>query len=285
MRKKQLSIYLFIILLGGMFWSRALLSITISVWAIISFIDIYQTNKSFFKSRVFKWSLLPLFFWLLGSWQEPMGKLNYDYLLTLSAYPATIFIVQANAKECVIQQWIKIWLAATMVGLAYPLYWYFGHFTEVHQAYGSGQSLPTFMDTDHVRFSIFLCASFLLVLSSSIFKPLQKLLIAGILFVAILFLAVRTGWVLATCILILFTLLSIFLNNQANKKLLLSTTGILFLIVLLAYAFSQPYNRKWPIVFGNGNSINPDSLIPIFLMEPEETSTTPHGQVSKTIAF
>ena len=160
MLKKNLSVYLLIILLGGFFWSRAILSITVAVWAVISFYQIIKENKSVLKSSIFIWSLIPLCLWLLGAWQEPMGKLNFDYFLTLTGYPAIVLIVFATPKEIIENKWIKIWLWATALAVTYPLFWYLKDFTAAHKAYGTGQSLPTFMDTDHVRFSIFLCRLF-----------------------------------------------------------------------------------------------------------------------------
>lgn len=244
MLKKQLSIYFLIILLGGLFWSRALLSITVLVWAIISFIQLFQTDRSFFKSTAFRWSLIPIFLWILGAWQEPWGNLNTDYLLTLSAYPATLLIVQATPKDLIENKWIKIWLVATVVGLSYPIYWYFKNFTDVNQAYGSGQSLPTFMDTDHVRFSIFLCSSFLIILCTDIFQKKQKIFFASSLFVAILFISVRTGWVLAISILFLYALLHLLFTNKKNKKPIFIGTVAVLILLLITYAIFPTIQQK-----------------------------------------
>jgi len=238
MLKKNLSVYLLIILLGALFWSRAILSITVAVWAVISFFQIIKENKSALKSGMFIWSLIPLSLWLLGAWQEPMGKLNFDYFLTLTGYPAIILIVFATPKEIIENKWIKIWLWATALALTYPLFWYLKDFTAAHKSYGTGQSLPTFMDTDHVRFSIFLCASFLFILCSNIIQKKLKIIFGVLLFIFILFLSVRTGWVLLLSIIFLYVLLNFIKSKQNNISQLLKGSIILIAsITILYFAF------------------------------------------------
>jgi hypothetical protein len=239
MLKKNLSVYLLIILLGSLFWSRAILSIIVAAWAVMAFVQIFQEDKRFFKSTHFKWSLAPLAIWLLGAWQEPLGKLNFDFLLTLTAYPAIVLIVHASAKNIVENKWIKIWLWATAIGLTYPIFWYFKDFTAAHQAYGAGQSLPTFMDTDHVRFSIFLCSSFLLTICTSIFQKKFKIIFAVLLFLFILFLSVRTGWVLLICIISIYAWLHFIKTTKLKFKQLLFGSLILASVISISY-FSFP---------------------------------------------
>jgi hypothetical protein len=235
MLKKNLSVYLLIILLGGFFWSRAILSITVAVWAVISFYQIIKENKSVLKSSIFIWSLIPLCLWLLGAWQEPMGKLNFDYFLTLTGYPAIVLIVFATPKEIIENKWIKIWLWATALAVTYPLFWYLKDFTAAHKAYGTGQSLPTFMDTDHVRFSIFLCSSFLFILCSNIIQKKFKIIFATVLFIFILFFSVRTGWVLLLSIIFLYVLLNFIKSKQINILQLLKGSILLIASITIFY--------------------------------------------------
>lgn len=216
MLKKQLTIYLFVLLLGGLFWSRALLSITILIWALLSLFQTIKTNKSFFKNSFFIWSVTPLILWILGAWTIPFDKTNLDYLLTLSSYPAIVMITNATPFNLVQKKWIKIWLGATAIALTYPLYWYFMDFTAAHKAYGTGQSLPTFMDTDHVRFSIFLCSSLLFLLFTSIIKQKYQRIFGGILLILILFLSVRTGWVIAISLLCYYAAHCYFQTKEKN---------------------------------------------------------------------
>jgi hypothetical protein len=234
MLKKNLSVYLLIILLGGLFWSRALLSISVLVWALMSLFQIIKTDRLFFKRPIFIWSIIPLVLWLLGAWQDPMGKSNFDYLLTLSAYPAIVLIVHASPSKEIEKAWLKIWMLASAIALSYPLFWYFKDDAAAFQAYGTGRSLPTFMDTDHVRFSIFLCSSLLFILFTDIFAKKYKQVLGAILLISILFLSVRTGWVLSIMII---TGYAIQLVIKSNRKKL-SNILIAIVAILLLFAFS-----------------------------------------------
>jgi hypothetical protein len=210
---------------------------TVVIWAVLAFIQIIKEDKPFFKRPIFIWSLTPLALWLLGAWQEPLGKLNFEYFLTIAAYPATVLIVSATPKEIVEKKWIRVWLWAIAIALVYPLFWYFNDFTAVHKAYGTGQSLPTFMDTDHVRFSIFLCSGFLFILCTNSIQKKNKIILGSFLFIFILFLSVRTGWVLLLTIIFFFSLLN-FLKSKQRKVvhlligffILITTTTLLYFV-------------------------------------------------------
>jgi hypothetical protein len=263
MLKKNLSVYLLIMLLGGLFWSRAMLSITVAVWAIISFIQILKVNKHFFRSYNFIWSLVPLVLWLLGAWQDPLGKYNFDYFLTLTAYPAILLIVNANPQKLIENKWIKIWLWSTAIALTYPLFWYLKDLTAAHKAYGTGQSLPTFMDTDHVRFSIFMCSSFLFVLCTNLIQKKFKVIIGSVLFIVILFLSVRTGWVLLLSIASLYALLKLMRSKQYSIRHFLIGTFLIAITITLAYfAFPNMQQKMaysiWEYQQFQPNKYNPD---------------------------
>ncbi len=238
MLKKNLTVYLLIILFGGLFWSRALLSIIVLVWALYAVFQMIKTDRSFFRNPIFIWSIVPLVLWLLGAWQDPMGKSNFDYLLTLSGYPAIVLIVYSSPKIVVEKTWMNIWLIATAIALSYPLFWYFKDYAAVNQAYGTGRSLPTFMDTDHVRFSIFLCSSLLFILFTPIFTKKYKQILAAILLVLILFLAVRTGWILS---IIIITCYAIQLFIKSNRKkfspIFIGVATILLLFTISYFCF------------------------------------------------
>ncbi|MBL0883602.1 MAG: hypothetical protein IBJ16_09715 [Chitinophagaceae bacterium] len=97
--------------------------------------------------------------------------------------------------------------------------------------YGSGQSLPVFMDNDHIRFSIFL--SFAALFAWYIRKQHKYItLLLFFLITSILFLSVRTGW--ASLLLMSFALFLHYLLTQAKQKIraliLYSIATILILI-------------------------------------------------------
>lgn len=263
MLKKNLPVYLLIILLGGLFWSRAILSITVTAWALIALFQMIKEDRLFFKSPIFIWSLVPLCLWLLGAWQDPLGKLNFDYLLTLTAYPAIVLIVNSVPKYLVEKKWIKIWIGATALALTYPIFWYLKDFTAAYKAYGTGQSLPTFMDTDHVRFSIFLCSSFLFILYTDFVQKKYKIILGPLLFISILFLSVRTGWVLLISIVCLYALLN-FIKSKELKVTHLLVGSILFVSTLTLSYFAFPNMQQkvaysiWEYQQYQPSNYNPD---------------------------
>jgi hypothetical protein len=263
MLKKKLPVYLLILLLGSLFWSRAILSITVVSWAVLAFCQIIKEDPLFFKTTIFKWSMAPLVFWLLGAWQEPFGKFNFDYFLTLSAYPAIVMIVHATPKSIVEKKWIKIWLWATAVGLAYPIFWYLKDFSAAQLAYGTGRSLPTFMDTDHVRFSIFLCSSFLFLLCTNSIRKKYTFILEGVLFLLILFLSVRTGWVLLISIVCIYAMLHFKKFKQLKAThLLLGSLFLVSTITLCYYAFPNMQQKIaysiWEYQQFQPNNYNPN---------------------------
>ena len=186
MLKNNISSFLFVILMAGLFVSRALLSITLILWAAYAILQLINNKNRFFKSPLFIWSSAPIFLWILGAWQNSLSGDSLNYLLTLTAYPATVCIVESISMEVIEKKMIRIWLIATCIGVSYPVIWYLFHFTDSNNAYGSGKSLPTLMDSDYVRFSIFLCSSFLFLLIFPIFKKSIAWILTSVLFLLIL---------------------------------------------------------------------------------------------------
>ncbi|OYU56324.1 MAG: hypothetical protein CFE25_03515 [Chitinophagaceae bacterium BSSC1] len=209
-----------------MFWSRALMSLTQGAWCMFA-IAIGWKQLSW-KNPLFIWSLAPMALWLLGAYQGPMSQANGDLALTWAMYPATVLVVQTTSAEIRQNHWIKIWLAAAFVGAAYPIGYFLTHAFSAVQDYGQGKSLPTFMDTDHVRFSIFLCASFLLLLTQPILQKKIRFFLAAVLAIIIVFLSVRTGWAILILTLFLYPLLE-WKQLQAITK---NKAGYLIFIVL-----------------------------------------------------
>ncbi len=216
-----------------MFWSRALMSLTQAVWCIYALAIGWKQIS--WKNWLLLWSLAPAALWFLGAYQTPMAQANGDLALTWVMYPATVMVVQTTASEIRQNHWIKIWLAATLIGAAYPIGYFLTHSFSAVQDYGQGKSLPTFMDTDHVRFSIFLCASFLLLLTQQILQKKIRFFLAAILALTIVFLSVRTGW----AILILTLFLYPFLEWKKLQALTKNKAGLLIAIaiVLIASAY------------------------------------------------
>jgi O-antigen ligase len=230
---------LFAIMLAGLLFSRAVLSVSMGVWALLILVQCKQFTRAV-KQPIFWWSLAPVCLFFTGAWQQPFAVANYDYLLTLLVYPvASLAAVLYKFDE---DSHLKnVWLFAVIISLAYPVGWTLFHFAEVKSTYAQGGSLPTFMDTDHVRYGIFLCTGLLLVVSSNHLSKKYTVLIACCLVFFIIAMAIRTAWV-GLFIIVLFTAFS---NQQRYMqrmaKLLLIT---IIPLSILGYSFVPSIRQK-----------------------------------------
>lgn len=197
-RATNILLALAIIMLAGLLWSRAVLSISMGLMA---FYAIYylKKEKETLLSPLFIWSFCPLVLMLMGIYQEGFNASNLQSLLGIMVYPIAGITAIASEKFAFTKTISQPWIHAALIALLYPLGWYVLHAGEAFELYGQGRTLPVFMDTDHVRFSIFLCSALLFALLP-ISNARYKKISFAILLIAILFLAVRTGWVIAALI-------------------------------------------------------------------------------------
>lgn len=182
------SIFCFTLL--GLLFSRALLSLIHIVWLLLILLF---ANKKIIKQNktAIVWSCLPFVFFWLGAWQTITEKDTYDYLLSLKTYPISFFsVLILNCKTQF--QVKKIWIIVATTSFLIPLFYFLKDVNSAINAYSLGQVVYTPMDTDHVRYSIFLIAA--LILTQVTFSKTSKYIFSGFLFLFLLFLAVRTGW-------------------------------------------------------------------------------------------
>jgi len=234
---------LFIVMLGGLFFSRAILSLSQVTWAIWICIDIFKNGRR--TNSLLTWSGWVLVIGLLGCWQAPFTWSHFDYLLTLLMYPIA-FHVCSRVSYQTLQKWIVYCSIAAGVGIVYALVQYSQTSAQWQQAYGLGKSLPTFMDTDHVRFGIFLSGTAMLVLLLTKFTTQTRIFIYLLLVFSIAFMAVRTAWVATTIIAICFL---IFLSLSKRKPKQLLKIGLLCMVlgtmVVAAYQLFPTVQQKW----------------------------------------
>lgn len=184
-----------LLMLCGLLWSRALLSISMGLWLICICLSHYNLSTKKLRSPVFIWSVLPIFLLLLGVYQDGFNKANNQHLLTALVFPVAALAALGFFPD--LNKIIpKLWIYAALIGLVYPLSWFVLHSSEAIQQYGVGKSLPVFMDQDHLRFSIFLCSALLFTLLPSTQIHFKKI-IFSILLAGILLLAVRTAWIIS----------------------------------------------------------------------------------------
>jgi O-antigen ligase len=223
-------------MLCGLLWSRALLSV--SHLLVVGLVILSVKNvKAFVRKPLVTWSCIPLLLYLTGLYQDPLNSNSYDYLLTLLMYPIAGISAEVFLNN---ERQIKFaWLIAIAISLIYPIGYYLTHISEVHIAYGQGQSLPTFMDKDHVRYGIFLNAGLLFLLTIKSSQPILRNTLIVILSAIIIFMAVRTAWI--SLVIVLVGGASLKTSSGAFVRKLL-----LFLVpaFVLAYFFIPTVKQK-----------------------------------------
>jgi len=233
MKKEWLISGLFIVSLAGLLWGRAILSISMGLWLIFSLWHIRYWIHQWKSNPMFFWGIAPIILGLLGVWQSPAASASWDHILTLATYPVVVFSVGtiASIAPQTFRTLSYCWIIAALLSLLYPLGWYIFNSAAAHERYSSGQTLPVFMDNDHIRFSMFLSAAALLAWFN---RHLHKWLLAACLFllVSIIFLAARTGWVMVLVMGMIVSVHSIFQQQKSLKKGLLILTGLLAICIL-----------------------------------------------------
>jgi hypothetical protein len=241
-KRKNIQLILGILLLGGLLWSRALLSITIGLWLIYSLACLPGYSKALLKNPLLIWSFAPLLLVLTGMYPQPFAADNLQLLLTFCVYPVAGLAALASEKFSFTKTIAAWWIHAAFIAMLYPLGWFALHMAETITQYGSGKSLPVFMDNDHLRFGIFLCSALLLSLLPG--NTLRYPKAASILLLAcILFLSVRTAWVMAFIIITGYIVFRITTNNTFKKEWLIRSAAAAVLI-LTAFLVLPTANQK-----------------------------------------
>ena len=85
----NLPIVLLVLMMGGLLFSRALLSLSQLGW--VAWIIMNWRRREHNADAMRSWSLLVIPLALLGCWQSPFTGRHFDYLLTLIMYPIAFF--------------------------------------------------------------------------------------------------------------------------------------------------------------------------------------------------
>ena len=155
--RKQSLFYSCIIMMGSLFFSRAILSVSLIVFIVLSFFH-RNTKEQFrnFFSTAFLWGMSLLFFLPLLSgvwsedkvqWQDVMRiKLPLLFLPLAFAGPFSFSKIQWNALAF-------IFLGLTLGATAWSLFHYAVNATAINEGYLRAKSIITPLKNDHVRFS------------------------------------------------------------------------------------------------------------------------------------
>ena len=243
MKKAWLPVLLMIISLAGLLWSRAILSLSSPLWIIWL---LTHSRKDFSQKEtksLLIWGISPVLIALLGCWQNGFAKEDLDHLLTLSTYLLAALAGSLIAVKYQQRILLKYWVWASLIALSYPLLWYITHYQEALIRYGSGQTVPVWMDDDHVRFGMFLAINcftgFALFSQQKIMR-----LVSLFLLIAILLLAIRTAWVMILIMLLVTALFILIYGTKFQKRRLV--IGIIAMIFMTAiiYQLSPGIQQK-----------------------------------------
>ena len=245
MKKEWLISGLFIVSLGGLLWSRAVLSLSMGLWLVFSVWHFRYWISNWKNNLFLLWAVSAVLLGLLGIWQSPADSAGWDHILTLAMYPVVALGVTTIAaiEPRLFRTLSYCWIIAALVAVLYPLGWYVSNTGAAHERYSSGQSLPVFMDNDHVRFSVFLSGAALLAWFN---RQHHRWLLAACIFLvmSIVFLSVRTGWVIVLIMGIVLILQSIFSKPKVNGRNAFIGFGALLVICIAAWLLFPTVQHK-----------------------------------------
>lgn len=234
---QQIQLLLLMLVPVALLFSRAMLSLCIVAIAAV-IITGFNYRKTLLTQLTI-WSCTPLLIFFTGWYQHPLAPGTYDYFATLLMYPVAAVALQLVDSKS-LRRFILVWIALGFVSLLYPLGWYITHVNEVHLAYGRGQSLPTFMDGDHVRYGIFLNSVLLLLAVVTGIRPLYRNILIILLCLVIAIIAVRTAWIG----MMLIAVGGALSRDIAARKLFRKMTWFIVPLSVLAWLYIPTVKQK-----------------------------------------
>ena len=246
--RKYCLLGLLVVMLCSIFFSRAILSIAMIAFVVVSFFH-SQPGKQilqFFREPLL-WSMSILFFLPLisGLWSEDQAQWYAMVQLKLPLFVLPLaFAAPFGFKE---RQWellLFIFVCLVAIGTFWSTYHYLSDVKQVNESYLRAKSLLTPLENDHVRFSWMVNAS---ILGSGWllykFRNSRNILITGCILISwfiiyLHILAARTG-------LIGFYLgLLVILFFIKNRKLILFIVLVIPLLTVLAYFFLPTFQNR-----------------------------------------
>lgn len=252
----RIAVFLFMCMIAGMMWSRALLSVSI----VVAFANaLHPANiASYWKSwRRNKFTIACCLFFLSyvlsGFWSVDRGQW-WNSVTNKLPFVVLPFAIQALPlhKKRVQRVLLSFLLLAQLVVIAYSTWTFFNNIGYYIDAYNVSHSLPTTKYDDHIRFSLSLVASLIILLyylfeNKIVFcrKNEQRILaIVGVIFILYLhLLAAKTG-----LIVLYFTLLSFsiywFIKKKSARKVMPFFWVLAIALPLLLYFLTPTFRKK-----------------------------------------
>lgn len=257
--QSKIAVFLILCMVAGLFWSRAMLSISI----IFFFVNALNPTSILRKFKEWKNSRFAIFcflffivYFISGLWSKNQDGFWYAIAnkLPFAVFPFAFLCVPLKNEK-----WMRILVGGLLfmqtIVVFYSISMLLFHWNFYIKGYNVSHTLPTTKYGDHIRFSLSLVLS-LNIIAYLLFEKQQKkisafyksfLIFCGILFfLYIHLLAVKTGIVCLYIMLISFVLLRLF---KKNKGVALGILLGICTLPILAYQFIPTFKIKLGYVF------------------------------------
>lgn len=253
---------LLVLMIAGLLWSRALLSIASALMILPYLISFTQTRTDSRKLISVSLILLPValsFFWSNNKlyWWNSLS-------VKLSLLPLLLGLSAVSIRKQQYRTILGILLLLVTAGCCQSLWFYLQDSSAMEAAYLKAKTLPTPADNDHIRFSWLIVVCIILAARQLICETKKIILAGGSLLILLLIvylhiLAAKTGLIClyTTALVLLFYML---FKKDLRKK------GGLFLVLIVATGWlcynSLPTlrNRVQYVLFDYSQYINGQHL-------------------------
>jgi hypothetical protein len=250
--RKHIIFACFILMLGGLFFSRALLSSSMILFTLVSFIHtgIRDHLKNFTATPVL-WSMSVLFLVPLisGAWSD--DKKNWLDMMQIKLPLLFLPLAFAAPFSFSNKEWrlfAYIFIAFVLGGTIWSIAQYLNDMNLINESYLQSGTIKTPFENDHVRFSwlvsitVLLCCSFLFRENENRFIRITVSILAGWFIIYLHILAARTG-LLSLYIILVMGLIWLILKKLNFKYAITLLLLLIAMPVTAWFIFPTLQNR------------------------------------------
>lgn len=240
-----------IFMMSAVFMSRALLSVSIIAFVVISLLHKeHKKQLQIFFQQPLLWSMSLLFIIPLvsGIWSSDLE--NWKDVMQVKIPLLVLPVAFASPFKLPILQWkILAWLFIALVtaGTAWSFFHYLSDVGNINENYLRAKTLTTILDNDYVRFSWITAIASLLagwlgvrVMKKERILAISLLLVSSWLIIYLHVLAARTG-LISLYLGLLIIILSLMIHQKKNTWILLLSIAI---IPVTAYFFIPAFQNR-----------------------------------------
>ncbi len=248
----QAIFFIIILMMGSLFFSRALLSISTAALVIICCIHKdYKIHLSRFLATPLLWGITLLFFlpFISGLWSE--DTISWMKVIRVKLPLLLLPLAFAGPWQLSSRQWK--WIAGLFLGMVtagtlWSCSQYLADSEAIHAAYLKAKTIPVPLGGDYIRFSWLVCtavilAVMLLVGASDKSSRILLLLLAAWLIIYLHLLAARTG--LFACYLFLFSFFIYQLFRLRQKIIALLVLVAVLILPVIAWLFFPTFQNRF----------------------------------------